>query len=125
MTRLQVLAAGPQVTLQDGGRRGMMRFGVPASGALDRKALALANLALGNPPGAAGIEVSFVGQKWKRVRKSERQKYLKNAYRVLLTRARQGMVIVVPPGDTEDPTRLPEIYNPTYEYLKGIGFPEI
>ena len=68
---------------------------------------------------------SFVGQKWKRVRKSERQKYLKNAYRVLLTRARQGMVIVVPPGDTEDPTRLLEIYNPTYEYLKGIGFPEI
>lgn len=61
MTRLQVLAAGPQVTLQDGGRRGMMRFGVPASGALDRKALALANLALGNPPGAAGIEVSVAG----------------------------------------------------------------
>ena len=61
MTRLQVLAAGPHVTLQDGGRRGMMRFGVPASGALDRKALALANLALGNPPGAAGIEVSVAG----------------------------------------------------------------
>lgn len=61
MTRLQVLAAGPHVTLQDGGRRGMMRFGVPASGALDRKALALANLSLGNPPGAAGIEVSVAG----------------------------------------------------------------
>ena len=61
MTRLQVLAAGPQVTLQDGGRPGLMRFGVPASGALDRKALALANLALGNPPGAAGIEVSVAG----------------------------------------------------------------
>lgn len=61
MTRLQVLAAGPQVTLQDGGRPGLMRYGVPASGALDRKALALANLALGNPPGAAGIEVSVAG----------------------------------------------------------------
>ncbi|GAB1477521.1 biotin-dependent carboxyltransferase family protein [Paracoccaceae bacterium] len=61
MTRLQVLAAGPQVTLQDGGRPGLMRFGVPASGALDRKALTLANLALGNPPGAPGIEVSVAG----------------------------------------------------------------
>lgn len=60
---------------------------------------------------------SFVGKKWNRVKKPERQKYLKNAYRVLLTRARQGMVIVVPPGDPEDPTRLPEIYDPTYEYL--------
>lgn len=68
---------------------------------------------------------SFVGKKWNRVKKPERQKYLKNAYRVLLTRARQGMVIVVPPGDPEDPTRLPEIYDPTYHYLKGIGFPEI
>lgn len=68
---------------------------------------------------------SFVGKKWNRVRKAERQKYLKNAYRVLLTRARQGMVIVVPPGDPEDPTRLPEIYDPTYEYLKEIGFTEI
>jgi hypothetical protein len=68
---------------------------------------------------------SFVGEKWNRVRKAERQKYLKNAYRVLLTRARQGMVIVVPPGDPEDPTRLPEIYDPTYEYLKEIGFAEI
>ena len=35
------------------------------------------------------------------------------------------MVIVVPPGDPDDSTRLPEIYDPTYEYLKSIGFPEI
>ena len=68
---------------------------------------------------------SFVGTKWNRVKMPERQKYLKNAYRVLLTRARQGMVIVVPPGDPDDPTRLPEIYDPTYEYLKSIGLPEI
>ena len=54
-----------------------------------------------------------------------RQTYLKNAYRVLLTRARQGMVIVVPPGDKEDPTRNPDFYNPTYNYLKTIGFSEI
>ena len=68
---------------------------------------------------------SFVGAKWNRVKKPERQKYLKNAYRVLLTRARQGMVIVVPQGDPEDLTRLPAIYDPTYEYLKSIGFSEI
>jgi len=68
---------------------------------------------------------SFVGNKWNRVKKAERQQYLKNAYRVLLTRARQGMVIVVPPGEPTDPTRLPEIYDPTYEYLKSIGLPEL
>lgn len=68
---------------------------------------------------------SFVGSKWNRINKHERQVYLKNAYRVLLTRARQGMVIVVPPGDPLDPTRLPEFYNPTYEYLKSIGFTAI
>ena len=68
---------------------------------------------------------SFVGHKWHHVRKPERQTYLKNAYRVLLTRARQGMVIVVPPGDPEDPTRAPQFYNPTYAYLKSIGLQEV
>lgn len=56
--RLAVLAAGPHVTLQDGGRAGFLRFGVPASGAMDRTALAMANVVLGNPPGATAIEVS-------------------------------------------------------------------
>lgn len=65
---------------------------------------------------------SFVGDHWNRIRKPERQMYLKNAYRVLLTRARQGMVIVVPPGDSDDPTRKPEFYDPTFEYLQEIGF---
>lgn len=65
---------------------------------------------------------SFSGDRWNFVRKQERQNYLKNAYRVLLTRARQGMVIVVPPGDIEDPTRKSEFYDPTYEYLRTIGF---
>ena len=51
--------------------------------------------------------------------------YLKNAYRVLLTRARQGMVIVVPHGDLEDHTRKPEYYDSTYKYLKSIGLEEI
>ncbi|PTE16547.1 allophanate hydrolase [Fuscovulum blasticum DSM 2131] len=55
---LRVVFAGPHVTLQDGGRPGQMRFGVPASGPMDRKALRIANTALGNPPDATGIEVS-------------------------------------------------------------------
>lgn len=58
---LKVVQAGPHVTVQDGGRFGAMRFGVPASGPMDRKALAIANTALGNAPGAAGIEVSLGG----------------------------------------------------------------
>lgn len=56
-----------------------------------------------------------------------------NAYRVLLTRARQGIVICIPKGNgrltqegfPEDPTRLPEFYDGTYEYLKGLGIKEI
>jgi len=68
---------------------------------------------------------SFVGSKWNKINKPERKIYLKNAYRVLLTRARQGMVIVIPPGNLEDPTRLPEMYDPTYYYLISIGIPEL
>ncbi|MEO7660350.1 MAG: DNA/RNA helicase domain-containing protein, partial [Pyrinomonadaceae bacterium] len=65
---------------------------------------------------------SFVGNKWHVVRKPDRKQYLKNAYRVLLTRARQGMVIVVPDGNSEDATRKSEYYDSTFEYLKKIGF---
>jgi len=67
-------------------------------------------------------QYSFVGSKWNHIHKAERKLYLKNAYRVLLTRARQGMVIVVPSGDIEDPTRNPDYYNSTFDYLKEIGF---
>ncbi len=65
---------------------------------------------------------SFVGSRWNHINKPERKAYLKNAYRVLLTRARQGMVIVVPLGDEEDHTRPPKFYNSTFEYLAKIGF---
>jgi hypothetical protein len=64
---------------------------------------------------------SFAGNKWQNIHKEERKKYLVNAYRVLLTRARQGMVIVVPEGNIEDHTRKAEYYDTTYYYLKGIG----
>jgi hypothetical protein len=65
---------------------------------------------------------SFCGDCWNRIRKPERQVYLKNAYRVLLTRARQGMVIVVPEGDSGDPTRDPTFYDSTFSYLADVGF---
>jgi hypothetical protein len=67
----------------------------------------------------------FVGNRWQNINKAERQVYLKNAYRVLLTRARQGMVIVVPLGEDEDPTRAPSLYNPIFAYLKSLGISEI
>ncbi len=68
---------------------------------------------------------SFVGSKWNNINKEERKLYLKNAYRVLLTRARQGMVIVVPDGDINDHTRHPDFYNETYNYLAEIGIERI
>ena len=68
---------------------------------------------------------SFRGDRWNKINKDERKQYLKNAYRVLLTRARQGMVLVVPEGDDDDHTRPAQFYDGTYSYLKEIGFPEI
>ena len=68
---------------------------------------------------------SFRGNNWNRVVKSDRLQFLKNAYRVLLTRARQGMVICVPEGNPKDKSRLPKFYDKTFDYLKSIGIPEI
>jgi len=64
---------------------------------------------------------SFGGNKWQRIKKEERQMYQKNAYRVLLTRARQGMIVVVPEGDDSDLTRPRSYYDATYDYLAEIG----
>lgn len=71
------------------------------------------------------LPYSFVGDKWHNVKKDERKQYLKNAYRVLLTRARQGMVIVVPHGNNQDHTRKSEFYDSTFNYLKSIGLDEL
>jgi len=65
----------------------------------------------------------FKGSRWNNVHKLDRRQYLRNAYRVLLTRARQGMVIFVPTGDALDPTRAATFYDPTFQYLAGIGIP--
>ena len=64
---------------------------------------------------------SFRGDGWTKIHKADRQQYQLNAYRVLLTRARQGMVIFVPPGDEADPTRRPGVYDATYDYLASLG----
>ncbi|MBI4392660.1 MAG: DUF2075 domain-containing protein [Euryarchaeota archaeon] len=68
---------------------------------------------------------SFHGDQWKRIKSPERKLYLKNAYRVLMTRARQGMIIVVPEGDAADATRKPEFYDPTFGYLQDVGLPVV
>lgn len=67
----------------------------------------------------------FRGDQWCGINKPEKRQYLRNAYRVLLTRARQGMVVFVPPGDTSDPTRSPEFYDSTFRYLSDLGIPQL
>lgn len=68
---------------------------------------------------------SFRGTAWQRTNAEERQLYLKNAYRVILTRARQGMVIFVPLGSPDDVTRTPSYYGQTFDYLCQCGLPVI
>ena len=63
---------------------------------------------------------NFSGDKWKNVNNDEKRLYLKNAYRVLLTRARQGMAIFVPEGSDDDKTRRREFYDKIYELLKTV-----
>jgi len=67
--------------------------------------------------------LAFRGTKWQNIKKAARQTYLLNAYRVILTRARQGLVIYIPQGDVEDPTRLPEFYDETTKFLNSCGIP--
>ena len=63
----------------------------------------------------------FSGSKWLSRKQEEEQRYLENVYRVLLTRARQGMIIFVPRGDPEDETRRQEYYDQTFSYLLNCG----
>lgn len=69
--------------------------------------------------------ISFVSNSWSNVISEERRLYLKNAYRVLLTRDRQGMVMFIPQGSDTDPSRKHEYYDRTYEYLRYVGVEEI
>ncbi|MBI5382795.1 MAG: DUF2075 domain-containing protein [Opitutae bacterium] len=67
----------------------------------------------------------FRGDRWCNISNPENRVYLRNAYRVLLTRARQGMVVFIPQGDTNDPTRLPAFYDSTFNYLSELGIPTL
>ena len=63
----------------------------------------------------------FIGSKWQNIHSPDKQTYLLNAYRVLLTRARQGMVIFIPEGNLNDPTRPPSYYDGTFNFLRDCG----
>ena len=65
----------------------------------------------------------FRGTRWQNISNADNRIYLRNAYRVLLTRARQGMVVFVPPGEVTDPTRSPAFYDTTFDYLTELGIP--
>ncbi len=65
----------------------------------------------------------LVGKRF--VKKKDAQLYLKNTYRVLLTRARQGFVIFIPEGCDADLTRQSSFYDGIYYYLKKIGMKEL
>jgi hypothetical protein len=68
---------------------------------------------------------NFKGTKWTNIKSEVAKSYLKNTYRVLLTRARQGLVIFIPEGDKEDYSRPNDYYDGTYKYLKSLGIKEI
>lgn len=74
-----------------------------------------------DPKGKKWQHFNFRSDRWQNINQEEGRAYQLNAYRVLLTRARQGMVICVPEGNTADDTRKPEFYDGTYEYLKSLG----
>lgn len=67
----------------------------------------------------------FKGTKWQNINSPEITNYLINSYRVLLTRARQGMVIYIPNGNNEDVTRQEFMYDGTFEFFKSLGIEEI
>ncbi len=67
----------------------------------------------------------FRGDRWQNINNPDNRNYLRNAYRVLLTRARQGMVVFVPPGEPTDPTRSPAFYDSTFNYLTELGIPAL
>ena len=68
---------------------------------------------------------NFKGTKWQNINQKIDKEYLKNTYRVLLTRARQGMVIFIPKGSEIDHTKPSIFFDGTYNYLKEIGINEI
>ena len=72
--------------------------------------------------GGSWQALQFKGTRWQGVNDEARRSYLANSYRVLLTRARQGMVVFVPDGSDDDATRVPAVYDEIYEFLVSCGF---
>jgi hypothetical protein len=68
---------------------------------------------------------SFKGTKWQLERQNDKMQYIKNKYRVLLTRGREGLIIFIPEGSNTDHTRPSKNYDSTYEYLKRTGLKEL
>lgn len=68
---------------------------------------------------------NFSGTKWNQTNSTTEQQFLLNTYRVLLTRAREGIIVFVSEGDSNDDTRLPEFYDPIFEYLVSCGLTNI
>jgi hypothetical protein len=64
---------------------------------------------------------NFKGSKWQNINQDAAKNYLLNSYRVLLTRARQGMIVFVPDVDNSDETRPKDYYDKTFEYFKQCG----
>jgi hypothetical protein len=75
--------------------------------------------------GGKWISQAFRGTKWQSVNDKSKRLYLKNAYRVILTRARQGMILFIPKGDISDPTRDPSFYDGTFDFLRSCGIPSL
>jgi hypothetical protein len=67
----------------------------------------------------------FYGTNWRNVTDVAERQYLVNKYRVLLTRARRGTVIWVPPGDPDDDSRDPGLPNQTAGFLESCGVPSL
>lgn len=69
--------------------------------------------------------LQFKGTRWQAVNDAARRVYVANAYRVLLTRGRQGMVVFVPEGSNDDATRPPAVYQAIYAFLKDCGLDDL
>ena len=80
-----------------------------------------------NASGKDWDHYSFRGTRWNKRQKEEQKRYLVNSYRVLMTRARQGMILFVPNGvdPEEDPTRDSKYYDSIYNYLVSCGIKEV
>jgi biotin-dependent carboxylase-like uncharacterized protein len=98
---LRVVAAGPLVTFQDGGRLGHLRHGIPASGPMDRTAHAIANVVLGNPAAATAVEVSRAGASFECVGASLTVAVVGGRFRISVNGAAVGpdIVVTLVPGD--------------------------